>query len=40
MERDHLKATNGNFVTERILKEQKSVSTHIQDNTNNNNGLQ
>ena len=40
MEGDHLKATNGNFVTERILKEQSAVSTNIQDNTNNNNGLQ
>jgi hypothetical protein len=39
MERDHLKANNGNFVTERILKEQKAVSPNIQDNTNNNNGL-
>ena len=27
MEADHLKATNGNFVTERVLKEQNSVST-------------
>jgi hypothetical protein len=40
MERDHLKATNGNFVTERILKEQSAVSTKIIENTNNNNGLQ
>jgi hypothetical protein len=40
MERDHLKATNGNFVTERILKEQIAVSTEIIENKNNNNGLQ
>ena len=40
MEGDHLKATNGNFVTERILKEQSAVSTNIQNNRNNNNGLQ
>ena len=40
MEGDHLKATNGNFGTERILKEQSAVSTNIQDNRNNNNGLQ
>lgn len=37
---DNLKATNGNFVTERILKEQSSVSLIIQNSTNNNNGLQ
>lgn len=40
IERDNLKATNGNFITERILKEQSSVSPNIQDNTNNNNGLE
>jgi hypothetical protein len=40
IEIDHLKANNGNFVTERILKEQSAVSLNIQDNTNNNNGLQ
>jgi hypothetical protein len=40
MERDHLMATDGNFVTEKVLNEQKAVSTNIQDNTNNNNGLQ
>ena len=40
MERNHLEATNGNFVTERVLKEQSSVSLNIQDNTNNNNELQ
>lgn len=40
MEGDNLKATNGNFVTEKILKEKSAVSTNIQDNTNNNNGLQ
>jgi hypothetical protein len=40
IEIDHLKANNGNFVTERILKEQSAVSPNIQDNTNNNNGLQ
>lgn len=36
----HLKSSNGNFVTEKILKEQSAVSLNIQDNTNNNNGLQ
>ena len=40
MEIDHLKANNGNFVTERILNEQSAVSTQIIENTNNNNGLQ
>ena len=40
IERDHLNATDGNFVTERVLNEQKAVSTNIRDNTNNNNGLQ
>jgi hypothetical protein len=40
MERDNFIATNGNFVTERVLNEQKALSTNIQDNTNNNNGLQ
>jgi hypothetical protein len=40
IEIDHLTANNGNFVTERILKEQSAVSPNIQDNTNNNNGLQ
>jgi predicted site-specific integrase-resolvase len=33
-------AIDGNFVTEKVLNEQKAVSTNIQDNTNNNNGLQ
>jgi hypothetical protein len=32
--------SNGNFVTERILKEQSAVSSNIKDNINNNNGLQ
>lgn len=36
----NLNATDGNFVTERILKEKSAASTNIQDNTNNNNGLQ
>jgi hypothetical protein len=40
METDHLKANNGNFVTERILKEQSAVSPNIQNNINNKNGLQ
>nr|YP_010133976.1 hypothetical protein KYU77_pgp131 [Tryblionella apiculata]QWM93465.1 hypothetical protein [Tryblionella apiculata] len=40
MERDHFMATNGNFVTEKVLNEQSAVSTNIQDNTDNNNGLQ
>jgi hypothetical protein len=39
IEIDHFKANNGNFVTERILKEQNAVSLNIQDNKNNNNGL-
>ena len=40
MEKDHFLATNVNFVTEKVLKEQSPVSTNIQDNTSNNNGLQ
>lgn len=40
MERDHLKASNGNFVTERILKEQSAVNTKILKNINNNNRFQ
>lgn len=32
MERDHLKATNDNFITERILKEQSLISTKIIEN--------
>jgi hypothetical protein len=40
MEKDHFMATNGNFVTEKVLNEQSAVSTNIQDNTDNNNGLQ
>lgn len=39
MEINHLKANNGNFVTERILNEQNVVSTKIIENTNNNNKL-
>ena len=37
MEKEHLPNTNGNFVTERILKEQQSLSTQIQDTTTTNN---
>lgn len=40
IEIDYLKANNGNFVTERVLKQQSAVSTKIIKNTNNNNGLQ
>jgi len=40
IERYHLIATDGDFVTEKILNKQKTISTNIQDNTNNNNGLQ
>jgi hypothetical protein len=40
IERDHLIAIKGNFVTGNVFKEQKAVSTNIRDNTNNNNGLQ
>jgi hypothetical protein len=36
----HLIATDGEFVTEKVLDEQEAVSTNIQDNTNHNNGLQ
>ena len=39
----YLIATNGNFVTERVLLEQHVLSTQIQDPTitnNNNNGIQ
>ena len=39
IEEKHLNATKGNFVTERILREQKAVSTHIQENTNTKNDL-
>ena len=32
----HLKASNGNFVTDKVLNEQKSVSAPIQESTNTN----
>jgi hypothetical protein len=42
-ERNNLIATNGNFVTKRVLLEQQALSTQIQDPTitnNNKNGIQ
>lgn len=41
-ERSNLIATNGNFLTERVLLGQQALSTQIQDPTitnNNNNGI-
>ncbi len=51
VEEDHLKATNGNFVTEKVLTDQTAVSIYVQDDAsttstnnndvnNNNNGVQ
>ena len=41
MERDHLIATDGNFITEKILLEQQALSTQIQNPTIiNNNEIQ
>ena len=37
MEQDHLKATNGNFVTGKVLADQTAVSIYVQDDANNNN---
>ena len=39
LEVKHLKDTNGNFLPERIIKQQSAVSTNIQDNTNTKNDL-
>lgn len=39
MEKEHLMATGGNFVRERVLNEQKALTTQIKDNKNKNNGL-
>lgn len=35
LEVKHLKETNGNFVTDKILNEQSTLSTNIHDNTSN-----
>ncbi len=40
LEVKHLKDTNGNFLPERMIKQQSAVSTNIQDPTNTNNDLQ
>ena len=37
IERDHLKASNGNFVTKKILNQQKGISLNSQTNINNEN---
>jgi hypothetical protein len=38
-ESTHLIAIKGDFVTEKVLNEQKAVSTNIQNNTTKNDGL-
>jgi hypothetical protein len=40
LEVKHLKDTNGNFLPERMIKQQSAVNTNIQDLTNTNNDLQ
>lgn len=40
LEVKHLKDTNGNFLPERMIKQQSALSTNIQDLTNTNNDLQ
>ena len=40
LELKHLKDTNGNFLPEKMIKQQSAVSTNIQDPTNTNNDLQ
>ena len=40
LELKHLKDTNGNFLPEKMIKQQSAVSTNIQDLTNTNNDLQ
>jgi hypothetical protein len=40
LEVTHLKDTNGNFLPERMIKQQSAISTNIQDPTNTNNDLQ
>ena len=39
LEVKHLKNTDGNFLTEKMIKQQSAVSTNIQDNTNTKNDL-
>jgi hypothetical protein len=34
LEVDHLYETNGNFLTDKIIKQQHAVSTNLQDNGN------
>ena len=40
LELKHLKDTNGNFLPEKMIKQQSAVSTNIEDPTNTNNDLQ
>ena len=40
LEVKHLKDSNGNFLPEKMIKQQSAVSTNIQDRTNTNNDLQ
>jgi hypothetical protein len=40
LEVKHLKDTNGNFLPERMIKQQSGLSTNIKDPTNTNNDLQ
>jgi len=40
LEVKHLKDTNGNFLPEKMIKQQSAVSTNIQDPKNTNNDLQ
>jgi len=40
LEVKHLKDTNGNFLPERMIKQQSGLSTNIEDPTNTNNDLQ
>ena len=39
LEVKHLRSNNGNFLTEKMIKEQSAVSTNIQDSKNINNDL-
>lgn len=39
LEVKHLKSTNGNFLTEKMINKQSAVSTNIQDSKNTNNDL-
>ncbi len=39
LELEHLNATDGNFLTEKMINEQKALNTNIQDLKNTNNDL-